>query len=123
MAEYIIEIPRLPSEELSPNARVYYHEKNKHMALDKSDLIAYFDKKYRRPSKLLTSVKIELMFVVDKRRRDWDNLAARSKGFLDGLVKLVIVDDNTDIVKELVLKKREKKKGDTPWTIITISET
>jgi Holliday junction resolvase RusA-like endonuclease len=123
MTQYIIEIPRLPSKELSPNARVHWRTKNKFMQEDKDLVIGHVLSKYQRPSQPLTSVTVQLFFILDGRKRDWDNLCSCSKGYLDGLVDSgLIEDDNMKVIKELTLKGRRAKKKETPWTIITISE-
>ena len=123
MIKYTIELPRLPSKALSSNARVHWSQKSRAMIEDKDLVIGQVLSKYQRPDKPLTSVKVELMFILDGRRRDWDNLCSSSKGYLDGLVDSgLIEDDNMRVIKELTLKGRRAKKKEALWTLITIIE-
>jgi hypothetical protein len=122
LIQYIIEIHRLPSRALNPNRHAHWVKWNKAMIADKDAVIASFKEKYYTPARLLTSVKIEVYFILDGYHYDWDNLCGMTKGFLDGLVKFVIFDDNIDIVKELVLGGRRKTKKETSKTFVTVSE-
>ena len=93
------------------------------MQEDKDLVIGQVLSKWKRPDKPLKSVKVELMFILDGRKRDWDNLCSSSKGYLDGLVDSgLIEDDNMTVVKELTLRSRRAKKKEAPWTLITIIE-
>jgi Holliday junction resolvase RusA-like endonuclease len=94
------------------------------MIEDKDLVIGQVLSKYQRPSQPLTSVTVQLFFILDGRKRDWDNLCSSSKGYLDGLVDSgLIADDNMRVIKELTLKGRRAKKKETPKTFITVSET
>ena len=124
MIKYTIELPRLPSKALSSNARVHWSQKAKAMIEDKDLVIGQVLSKYQRPSQPLTSVTVQLFFILDARKRDWDNLCSSSKGYLDGLVDSgLIADDNITVIKELILKGRLSEKKETSKTFITVSET
>ena len=115
-------IPRLPSAELGPNARVHWYTRNRAMQQDKDDAAASFLEVYRRPTKLLERAKFNIKVIQKHTRRiDPDNTAARTKGFIDGLVGLVLVDDSAQVLREVIYQFTASKTAG-PATVFTIEE-
>lgn len=54
---------------------------------------------------------------------DFDNLVSTGKVAVDAIVRCgVIVDDNPEVIVERVYRCEKIKKGDTPRTVITITD-
>ncbi|KKN75616.1 hypothetical protein LCGC14_0378540 [marine sediment metagenome] len=94
-----IELP-FPDRRLSPNARVHYQVRARATREAKEQVIVAVLEQERQ--KLLDRATVTVTFVVpDRRRRDKGNLIASAKAYLDGLVGLVIVDDNWAAIEEV----------------------
>lgn len=95
-----------PPKELSPNARLHWREKAKHVREYKEacyfEALAIREKGQRHGVRfpLAAPVAMKVWFVVaDERRRDWDNLIGSFKAGVDGLVAAgLITDDSTKAI-------------------------
>ena len=105
---YRIVIPRLPPAEMSPNARG--HWSTKHKATDEAHteiwaIVHEKGKEVAKPRVPLASAIVTITWRCDRRRRDYDNFASRSKPWMDALVKEgFIEDDSNKVIKEFRLK-------------------
>lgn len=120
---YTVEIPRLPSPELNPNSRTHWSKRAKAMDTDKQDIVAYFLHKYGRPETPLEKAKLHIKYVLKRTRKmDMDNALARAKGFIDGLVAVgAIQDDSTDVLTEITFKVTVSKDYG-PLTVLDVAE-
>ncbi len=122
-----IEVPLLPGEELSPNARVHWSERQQAAAV-------FFDAVYyscvdainrsgqvRRP---YAKVRLNLTFVFSQeRKRDRDNLISMFIPGLNALVKVELLEDDDSRHLEIGEVKVEVDKERAPLTIIELVET
>ena len=124
-SKMLIEIPFLPPEKLSPNARVHWSEKSSVAAAFRDAVRLYCIDRRNRAKRWVPFRRpvMNLTFIFDKdRRRDEDNMRARFKPGLDGMVDAgLLLDDNpgrliTGSLTMLVDKDR------APLTIIELTE-
>ena len=81
-----ITVPSLPPVEFSPNWRGHWSERSRAGNKAHDDIIALV-KEQGWDGKALSGVTISVSWgVKDKRRRDTDNFAARTKPYIDALV-------------------------------------
>jgi hypothetical protein len=122
----LIEIPHLPSMELSSNNRSKhshwgtFHEA---MVADKELAHAYI-RNQTHGNAALPWDKAKVTITVhrpDSRRVDVDNVVSSLKGFIDALKGLVIEDDSATIVPELTVRV-EIKSGRAPLTEIVVEK-
>ena len=114
-----LELGHLPDPDLSPNKRLH------HMQLysakrDAKDETMALVLQQGRPSTPYEKAHITITWVAkDKRRRDIDNLFASMKGYIDGLVEVGLVVDDSAMHVSYTLRY---ERGDKDDTIIEIRE-
>ncbi len=93
-------MPGLPPRELNPNQRLDRHVVAEAKAQARSDMIAVVrEQGWFGPGALYATLTITFV-ATDRRRRDYDNLLAACKGWIDGLVDAnVLVYDDTAHLK------------------------
>lgn len=97
-----IVIPHLPDKALSPNSRVHWRARHLAAKAAKEEMIAAMHEVSQPPlpDKPFSSAHLTITFTAsDQRRRDFDNLLASTKPYIDGLVEEVgrrglLVDDS-----------------------------
>ena len=88
-------IPSLPPKEFSPNSRAHHLTRHKAGVVARDEVIgrvaaAGYD------AGVLDGPLVDIQWgVPDKRCRDWDNLIAACKPFIDGLVKAGVLRDDS----------------------------
>ena len=114
-----IELQHLPDRDLSPNKRLH------HMPVYLAKRSAKYEmrwlvKELGVPKEPMQKARIDITFVAsDKRRRDLDNLFASMKPYIDGLVEVGLLwDDSADRVTYAI----RYELGEKPNTIISIQE-
>jgi hypothetical protein len=121
-----IEVPLLPGEELSPNARAHWSDR--HQAA-----VVFFNAVYyscvdainrsgqvRRP---YPKARLNLTFVFSQeRKRDRDNLISMFKPGLDAIVQAGLLEDDDSRHLEIGEVKVEVDKERAPLTIIELQE-
>ena len=119
MITFSITIPRLPPAECSPNSRAHWRAKGEAVAIAKDEAIAAVrEQGWSGPPIQLALIQVS-WGVKDKRKRDTDNFVARTKPFIDGLIKAgVIADDSRFHVRYSFTWH----SSSVPETVITISE-
>lgn len=96
MAEYTVIVPELDLR-ASPNKRLHYHALGSIKADQKETMIGLILAQ-GRPEKLLDPpVHLNIYFESrTKHRRDFDNMLASQKAYIDGTVGEIIEDDSAD---------------------------
>jgi Holliday junction resolvase RusA-like endonuclease len=90
-----IELGRLPDPALNPNAKLHYMQlhKAKRMAGDLTMLLVL---EQGKPAKPYKRAHISVTWIAgDKRRRDEDNLIASLKPYIDKLVTIGVIEDDS----------------------------
>lgn len=82
-----IAIESLPPKEFSPNSRVHYHVRHAAGVVAQDEVIARVSAYGYKHGALDNPVVDVRWGLPDKRTRDWDNLIASTKPFIDGLVR------------------------------------
>ena len=114
-----IEIPHLPDSALGPNARLHYATRYRKLRDSRDEMIAVIRSEGYSQAPLWEAAQLSITFwAADKRIRDLDNLIGCCKGWIDGLVGEILVDDNARRL-ELTVKY---KIGDRERTIFQIEE-
>lgn len=117
-----VRIPHLPDRRLSPNARVVWQQRYiaAQEAKDEAQAIVRAETVRGKPWELV-AVTITWRSE-DKRRRDWDNLLAATKPYLDGMVAAgVMADDSTQAVLSLSLEyERLAHRDETEITVTKV---
>jgi crossover junction endodeoxyribonuclease RusA len=114
-----IELGRLPDSTLGPNARLHHMQlhKAKRMAKDLAMLLVL---EQGKPSIPYKKADISITWVSkDKRRRDPDNLFAAMKAYIDGLVAVGLIEDDSAMNVTYTL---EYQHGSNDNTIIEVTE-
>ncbi len=125
-SKMVIEIPFLPPEKLSPNARVHWSKRSPAAAAFRDAVRLCCIDRRNRAKKWVPFARpvMNLTFVFDKdRRRDEDNMRARFKPGLDGMVDAgLLLDDNP---RRLITGRLTMvvDKDRAPLTIIELEET
>ena len=120
---YRIVIPHLPPAAMSPNARG--HWSTKHRATEDAHaevwaIVREKGKEFAKPHVPLASAIVTVTWRCDRRRRDYDNFGARTKPYLDALVKEgFLADDSNKVIQEYRMRFEYSKQEET---IITITE-
>jgi len=115
-----IELGHLPDPALNPNKRLH------HMLLyrakrDAKDEAMVLVLEQGRPSTPYDQAHITITWVAkDKRRRDIDNLFAAMKAYIDGLVHVGLIADDSAMHVSYTLRY---ERGDTDNTILEVKET
>ena len=92
---FSITIPRLPPAECSPNSRVHWREKGRAVAIAKDEAIAAVKaQEWSGPPVQAALIHVS-WGVKDKRKRDTDNFVARTKPFIDGIVQVGVLADDS----------------------------
>ena len=90
-----ISIPALPPAEFSGNSRVHYYARHAAGLEARAEVKAAVNQ-YGYKGGALNEPVVEIRWgLPDKRRRDWDNLIARTKPFIDSLVDAGVLRDDT----------------------------
>ena len=90
-----ITVPSLPPVEFSPNWRGHWSARSRAGNKAHDDIIALV-KEQGWDGKALSGVTISVSWgVKDKRRRDTDNFAARTKPYIDALVLAGVLEDDS----------------------------
>jgi Holliday junction resolvase RusA-like endonuclease len=109
----IIELGHLPDRDLSPNRRLHFMQlyAAKRDAKDEATALVL---EHGVPPEPIQKAHIAITWVAkDKRRRDIDNLFSSMKAYIDGLVRVgLIADDSADHV-EYTLKYERGTKDNT----------
>jgi crossover junction endodeoxyribonuclease RusA len=114
-----IELGHLPAPELSPNKRLHHMQLYQAKRDAKDEAIALVLEQ-GRPSVPYDKAHITITWVAkDKRRRDPDNLFASMKAYIDGLVEVGLIADDSAMHVSYTLKY---ERGDADNTIMEIEE-
>ena len=114
-----ITIPSLPPEEFSPNARIHWAVRGKAANQAYDDVIALVSEQGWNQDPIAGAHISVSWGVKDRRRRDTDNFVARTKPYIDGLIKAgVIADDSRFHVRYSF----SWHNASAPETVITIRE-
>lgn len=122
----LIEIPFLPPGEMSPNARLHWSVKSPAAAVFRDAVRLYCINQRNLTKRWVPFCRpvMDLTFIFDKdRRRDEDNMRARFKPGLDGMVDAeLLIDDNPKrlITGDLTMVVDKER---APLTIIELKET
>jgi Holliday junction resolvase RusA-like endonuclease len=114
-----IELNHLPDPDLSPNKRHHYMQvyRAKHAAKEEAFLLVLHQ---GRPPKPYEKAHITVTWVAkDKRRRDPDNLFASMKSYIDGLVEVGLIEDDSAMHVTYTL---QYERGDKDNTIMEVEE-
>jgi Holliday junction resolvase RusA-like endonuclease len=114
-----IELQHLPDRDLSPNKRLHHIPVYKAKRAAKEEMM-WLVLEHGVPKEPMQKARIDITFVAsDKRRRDLDNLFASMKPYIDGLVEVGLLwDDSADRVTYTI----RYELGEKPNTIISIQE-
>ena len=114
-----IELQHLPDKDLSPNKRLH-HRALAPIKRAAKDEMGWRVKEQGVPKEPMQKARIDITFVAsDKRRRDLDNLFSSMKAYIDGLVEVGLLwDDSADRVTYTI----RYELGEKPNTIINIQE-
>lgn len=83
-----------PNKKLSPNARLHFQEKARIVKTDRQ-LAFYMTQEKAVDEDLSGLLALRIIFhPPDRRRRDWDNLAASCKSYQDGVFSALNLDDS-----------------------------
>ena len=114
-----IELGHLPDKRLSPNERLHHMELYKVKKEVKED-VGWLVLEQGIPATPYKKAHITITWVAgDKRRRDIDNLLASMKAYIDGLVEVRLIED--DSVNHVSYTLRYER-GDKNNTIIEVEE-
>ena len=114
-----IELGQLPDRDLSPNKRLHYMSVYKAKVVAK-EVAAALVLAQGKPAHPIEKAHIAITWVAkDKRRRDIDNLFASMKPYIDGLVKVGLIADDSAMHVSYTLKY---ERGDKDNTIIEVEE-
>lgn len=112
-----ITIPSLPPVEFSPNWRGHWRSRSKAGRQAHDDVIALV-KEQGWDSTPLSGVTISVSWgVKDKRRRDTDNFAARTKPYIDALVKAGVLEDDSRFHVLFQFSWHEANQSETVITV------
>ena len=90
-----ISIPTLPPAEFSGNSRVHYHVRHAAGLMAREEVLAAVNQ-YGYKAGVLDGPVVEIRWgLPNKIRRDWDNLIARTKPYIDSLVDAGVLRDDT----------------------------
>ncbi len=114
---FSITIPSLPPKEFSPNWRGHWSARGRAGRQAHDDVIALV-KEQGWNGQPLTGVTISVSWgVKDKRRRDTDNFAARTKPYIDALVMAGVLEDDSRFHVLFQYGWHEAKKSETVITV------
>ena len=134
MTQYILEIPRLPSSDLSPNKLGgNRHQIGRARKKDKEEAYWSWIEKHPKVQRPFEKSHLHIAFVVGWITGpgfDEDNALARSKSFIDGIKKAgAIEDDSTkylslsfEVIVDKQLEKKNPEQRRPEKTILTLSE-
>lgn len=117
MQIYRIVIPHLPDASMSPNARVHWSAK--HRATEDAHaevwaIVREKGKEVAKPHVPLARAIVTVTWRCDRRRRDYDNFCARTKPYMDALVKEgFLADDSNKVIQEYRMKFEYSKQEET----------
>jgi len=112
-----ITIPRLPPAECSPNSRVHWRQKGEAVRIAKDEAIAAVKEQgWRGPPMQAALIQVS-WGVKDKRKRDTDNFVARTKPFIDGIVQVGVLADDSRFHVRYQYGWHEAKQFETTITI------
>ena len=114
-----IELGHLPDRDLSPNKRLHYMRLHfaKHAAKEAAMALVL---QQGRPAVPYQRAHITITWVAkDRRRRDPDNLFASMKSYIDGLVEVGLIEDDSATHVSYTLRY---ERGETDNTIIEVEE-
>lgn len=116
-----IVLDHLPDSQLSPNSRGHWSAKHRASQEAVEEVIALVRQQGWFRSPLYTATIGIEFHAPDERRRDFDNLLAASKPWIDGLVRAgVLVDDDAGHVRYKL--SYTSGGSETSGTVITIEE-
>ena len=102
----VIEIPHLPDMSLGPNGRLHYAVRYRRLRDSRDEIIATIRSHGFQQDPLWEKATLSIIYyAADYRVRDLDNLIGASKGWIDGLVGEILVDDNAMRLKLIVRYK------------------
>ena len=114
---FTITVPSLPPEEFSPNWRGHWSARGRAGSQAHDDVIALV-KEQGWDGHPLTGVTISVSWgVKDKRRRDTDNFAARTKPYIDALVIAGVLEDDSRFHVLFQFGWHEAKQSETVITV------
>jgi len=90
-----IALPGLPPKEFSGNSRAYHFARHAAGVIARDEVIALVNVYGYKHGTLDNPVVDVLWGLPDKRRRDWDNLIASTKPYIDGLVHAGVLKDDS----------------------------
>jgi len=113
-----IELQHLPDRDLSPNKRLHHIPVYRAKRAAKEEMM-WLVKEQGVPKEPMRKAKIDITFVAsDKIRRDLDNLFSSMKAYIDGLVEVGLLwDDSADRVTYTI----RYELGEKPNTIIKVT--
>ena len=114
-----IELDHLPHSDLNPNKRLHYMKvyQAKRAAKDEAMLLVLAQ---GRPEQPYQKAHITITWVAkDKRRRDVDNMFASMKAYIDGLVEVGLLADDSAMLVSYTLRY---ERGTRDNTIINVEE-
>tara|TARA_R100000687_G_C6324018_1_gene106380 strand:- start:2 stop:358 length:357 start_codon:yes stop_codon:yes gene_type:complete len=115
-----IELGHLPDPDLNPNKRLHWSELSR-AKREAKELAMVLVLEQGRPSTPYDQAHITITWVAkDKRRRDIDNLFAAMKAYIDGLVHVGLIADDSAMHVSYTLRY---ERGDTDNTILEVKET
>jgi Holliday junction resolvase RusA-like endonuclease len=114
-----IELGHLPGRDLNPNKRLHYM--NLYRAKDAAKQeAAFLALEQGRPAQPYEKARLTITWIAkDKRRRDIDNLFAAMKPYIDGLVAVGLIADDSAMHVTYTLRY---ERGDKDNTIIEVEE-
>ena len=102
----VIVIPHLPDMSLGPNGRLHYAVRYRRLRDSRDEMIATIRSHGFQQDPLWEKATLSIIYwAADYRVRDLDNLIGCSKGWIDGLVGEILVDDNAMRLKLIVRYK------------------
>lgn len=114
-----IELGHLPDPDLNPNKRLHWSELSR-AKREAKELAMVLVLEQGRPSTPYDQAHITITWVAkDKRRRDIDNLFAAMKAYIDGLVHVGLIADDSAMHVTYTLRY---ERGDKDNTIIKVEE-
>ena len=114
-----IELGHLPDSDLNPNKRLH-HMQLYQAKRDAKDEAMALVLEQGRPSTPYAKAHITITWVAkDKRRRDPDNLFASMKAYIDGLVEVGLIEDDSAMHVSYTLRY---ERGEKDNTIIEVEE-
>jgi len=108
-----IELEHLPDRDLNPNARMHHMQLYKAKREAKEEAMWLVLEK-GRPHQAFEKAHITITWVAkDKRRRDIDNLFASMKSYIDGLVHVGLIADDSAMHVSYTLQYEQGHKDNT----------